>query len=336
MIPRGGFTDITRPLHIFTEKAQPFEWTTDCHCTFNQLRATLIQAPLLALPETPVNPSSRTSKPAATELGLSCHSPWNMQHLKLVMMYVKHADFPDHVSLQGGHKAEVVICFVVPAAEKLAEDIEKQTAGLSLLQNCVADWLLHSRTSMAGFRELPCCPRCSGKRESGGQSFGVRSYLHLFYEDCAFLTPQDEEDEPRRDGCLSSGPSRSVLWKAILTAGLLLVVIGGVALSVGLLLPPQIEGFGEGELTMVDKRAVGHNGILAECRLAGALLLALGTLLLACTLASPVRRAAERIRYDGADTTSPEAWSLPAVSPIHLPLPVTLAHALSVQPKPGF
>ncbi|KAG5836343.1 hypothetical protein ANANG_G00253570 [Anguilla anguilla] len=130
---------------------------------------------------------------------------------------------------------------------------------------------------MAGSTDLRCCPRCSSRRESGAHSFGVRSYLHLFYEDCAFATPRDVEEDPRNKGDpVSSWSWYPLLWKASLTAGLLLVVTGGVALSAGLLLPPRIEGFGEGELLMVDVRAAGHNGMLRACRLAGALLLAAG------------------------------------------------------------
>ncbi|KAJ8358638.1 hypothetical protein SKAU_G00151630 [Synaphobranchus kaupii] len=206
---------------------------------------------------------------------------------------------------------------------------EGVTAGLHPPADPLAEWavpLWHTGTSMAGLTELPCCPNCSGRRGSGAQSFGVRSYLHLFYEDCAFLTPPDVEEDPQNKGDpVSYWSWYSLLWKASITAGLLLVVAGGVALSAGLLLPPQIEGIGEGELLMVDVHAVGHNAALTECRLAGVLLLALGSaMLLACTLASPVCKA-----------TEPRAWSHPAVSPIQLPLPVTLAHTLSVQPKPA-
>ncbi|XP_061076534.1 neurensin-1-like isoform X2 [Conger conger] len=196
-----------------------------------------------------------------------------------------------------------------------------------------SQWGIHSGASMAGLTELPCCPHCSGRGESGAQSFGVRSYLHLFYEDCAFLTPRDvEEDLQNKGDPVSSWSWYSLLWKASLTVGLLLVVVGGAALGVGLVLSPQIEGFGEGELLMVDVRAVGHNSALRACRLAGALLLAVGgTVLLACALAWPVCRAGERIQDDRASS----AWSFPAVSPIQLPLPVSLAQTLSVQPKPA-
>ncbi|KAG9353394.1 hypothetical protein JZ751_017989 [Albula glossodonta] len=190
--------------------------------------------------------------------------------------------------------------------------------------------------SMAGFAELPCCPRCSGRSESGAQAFGVRSYLHLFYEDCAFFTPQDEEEEDRQSkgDPVSSGSWYSLLWKASLTAGLLLVVTGGVALSAGLLLPPQIEGFGDGDLLLVDEHAVEHNGMLTACRLAGGLLLGVGsTVLLAAT---------ERVRDDGTYRSSsasvgghlggrsPEAWAFPsAVSPIQPALPIAQAGTLS-------
>ncbi|MFT7802771.1 neurensin-1-like [Arapaima gigas] len=53
---------------------------------------------------------------------------------------------------------------------------------------------------MAGLMEVPCCPRCSGRMAAGSQVFGVRSYLHLFYEECAFTKPEEDEEEEDHAG----------------------------------------------------------------------------------------------------------------------------------------
>ncbi|XP_069035517.1 neurensin-1-like [Lepisosteus oculatus] len=169
---------------------------------------------------------------------------------------------------------------------------------------------------MAARVREPRCPHCSCG--AGGQHFGVRSHLHLFYEDCAF-----SETELKRASLSWS----SLLWKACLTAGVLLAATGGLALGMGLLLPPRIEGFGEGDLLLVDERAVWHNRALAACRWAGGLLLALGgTALLACALAARTRPDS-RARPGGL---APRATAIACVSPVRPGLWPTG----SVQPTP--
>ncbi|MBN3306255.1 neurensin-1 [Amia ocellicauda] len=201
---------------------------------------------------------------------------------------------------------------------------------------------------MAGCPELPCCPHCSGS--SGAQTFGVRSYLHLFYEDCTFSAPQDQAELQPKRAPVSRTSWPSLLWKACLTTGVLLAVTGGLALAMGVLVPPRIEGFGEGELLVVDERAIRHNRALAACRMAGGLLLALGgTPLLACVLALPVCRVMERIRDNSFSSSSspccctpdsrpicrrvPNTRFTPCVSPIHTALPIALSPKLSIQPR---
>ncbi|XP_018611247.1 neurensin-1-like, partial [Scleropages formosus] len=171
---------------------------------------------------------------------------------------------------------------------------------------------------------------------AGGQVFGVRSYLHLFYEECTFATPKDDEEEEDNTEMKEAAVIREtwswLLWMAGLAAGVLLATAGAVALGAGLLLPPQIEGFGDGELRVVDERAAGHNGTLKAYRAAGGLLLGLGgAVLLACSLARRVSRHSDtrRPRPPGASQT------IRSVSPIHSMLPISLSQTLNIQPRSG-
>ena len=46
-----GFADIARPLHQFGEKGKRFQWTEDCQWAFEQLKTSLITAPVLSYPD---------------------------------------------------------------------------------------------------------------------------------------------------------------------------------------------------------------------------------------------------------------------------------------------
>lgn len=46
-----GFADIAQPLHQLVEKGKRFQWTEDCQQAFEQLKASLINAPVLAYPD---------------------------------------------------------------------------------------------------------------------------------------------------------------------------------------------------------------------------------------------------------------------------------------------
>lgn len=46
-----GFADIARPLHQLVEKGRRFQWTDHCQGAFDQLKANLITAPVLAYPD---------------------------------------------------------------------------------------------------------------------------------------------------------------------------------------------------------------------------------------------------------------------------------------------
>lgn len=46
-----GFADIAQPLHQLVEKGKRFQWTEHCQRAFEQLKASLITAPVLAYPD---------------------------------------------------------------------------------------------------------------------------------------------------------------------------------------------------------------------------------------------------------------------------------------------
>lgn len=46
-----GFAEIARPLHQLTEKGRRFKWTEDCQAAFEQLKLSLMSAPILAYPD---------------------------------------------------------------------------------------------------------------------------------------------------------------------------------------------------------------------------------------------------------------------------------------------
>ncbi|XP_016309608.1 neurensin-1-like [Sinocyclocheilus anshuiensis] len=92
-----------------------------------------------------------------------------------------------------------------------------------------------------------------GALSSGYQGYGVRSYLHQFYEECtASIWERDEDFQTQR----SLSRWSSVLWKVCLALGALILVAGLSVLLVGYATPPRLEAFGEDELLFVDGHAV--------------------------------------------------------------------------------
>ncbi|XP_077950284.1 neurensin-1 isoform X1 [Gasterosteus aculeatus] len=139
------------------------------------------------------------------------------------------------------------------------------------------------------------------------QQYGVRSYLHQFYEECtASIWERDEDFQIQRS------PSRwsSLLWKVRLTFllthtnhhlpecyfgrhgviakvilfpcqvclafGSLILFAGLIVVLVGYATPVKIEAFGEDDLLFVDSHAVSFNRALDVCKLTGAVLFCVG------------------------------------------------------------
>ncbi|XP_077432687.1 neurensin-1 [Vanacampus margaritifer] len=105
------------------------------------------------------------------------------------------------------------------------------------------------------------------------QQYGVRSYLHQFYEECtASIWERDEDFQIQRS------PSRwsSLLWKVCLAFGTIILFAGLIVIIVGYATPARIEAFGEKDLLFVDSQAVSFNRALDVCKLTGAVLFCVG------------------------------------------------------------
>ncbi|KAM7372891.1 hypothetical protein PAMP_007784 [Pampus punctatissimus] len=118
--------------------------------------------------------------------------------------------------------------------------------------------------------------------ESSGSEFGVRSYLHHFYEECSSsVWERDPEDLGFVQRQRSTQWWNSAVWKVSLALGLLILTAGVASLSVGYSTPHKIESFGEGDLFFVDAQAISFNKGLQLSTAAGIGLSCLGSALTA-------------------------------------------------------
>ncbi|KAM9386156.1 neurensin 1-like [Pholidichthys leucotaenia] len=132
------------------------------------------------------------------------------------------------------------------------------------------------------------CISASGGESSSSEAgssclqFGVRSYLHHFYEECsASMRDRDLKDRGFVQSQRSALWWNSVVWKVSLALGLLILTGGIVTLSIGYSTPPKIESFGEGDLFFVDEQAISFNRGLHLSAMAGIRLSCLGSALVA-------------------------------------------------------
>ncbi|TSK28244.1 Neurensin-1 [Bagarius yarrelli] len=170
-----------------------------------------------------------------------------------------------------------------------------------------------------------------------GYSFGVRSYLHYFYEEC---TASVWDQEGIQD-------QRSQQWWSSGIFGTVLLALGLVVLAVGFAVPTRIEAFGEGELLFVDRHAMQHNQALSICVQAGTGILTLGGLMMTAGLLlsafsrpsiqeQPPRKEKKSIirRGGGKDGKSPTnvLTKSPSPAPGDAAVPVALSKVENVQP----
>ncbi|XP_061597938.1 neurensin 1-like [Cololabis saira] len=130
------------------------------------------------------------------------------------------------------------------------------------------------------------CASTSGGETSGSEGgssclqFGVRSYLHHFYEECSSsMWERDPEDQGFVQSRRSALWWNSAVWKVSLALGFLILTGGVVSLSVGHSTPHKIESFGEGDLFFVDPQAISFNRGLHLSTAAGIWLSCLGSAL---------------------------------------------------------
>ncbi|XP_069469673.1 neurensin-1 [Ambystoma mexicanum] len=169
--------------------------------------------------------------------------------------------------------------------------------------------------------------------------YGVRSYLHQFYEDCtASIWEYDDDFHIQRS------PSRwsSVFWKVGLIFGVVFLLVGLTVLSVGFLVPSKIEAFGEEDFVVVDSHAIQFNSALDICKLTGAILFCIGgTAIAACLLMSAFAKSyskeeqylQQRFKERIADMKAHAQPVTKAPAPGESKIPVTLSKVQNVQPS---
>ncbi|KAG6925504.1 neurensin 1 [Chelydra serpentina] len=184
---------------------------------------------------------------------------------------------------------------------------------------------------------------CSSKKAQSGtegsyQRYGVRSYLHQFYEDCTASIWEHEDDFQ-----IQRSPSRwsSAFWKVGLISGVVFMLIGLTVLVVGFLVPPKIEALEEEDFVVVDNHAIQFNGALDICKLAGAILFCIGgTTMAACLLMSAFAKSyskeekylQQRFKERIADIKAHAHPVTKAPAPGESKIPVTLSKVQNVQP----
>ena len=124
--------------------------------------------------------------------------------------------------------------------------------------------------------------------------FGVKSYLHHFYETHSYKDPDMyEEDDTYR--YLLHPPMRrrkrctSIWWKVFVWIGANFLVFGVIGVLVGYLVPqrPVIVGTIGQNIKIMDKQATPFNFNLDVCKLVGLILFCIGGLTLTVALLFP-------------------------------------------------
>ncbi|XP_034016920.1 neurensin 1-like [Thalassophryne amazonica] len=135
---------------------------------------------------------------------------------------------------------------------------------------------------------MALCSEAGGSSSAGESSgsetgssclqFGVRSYLHHFYDECS-SSMREPDTEEFLQSQRSTPRWNTTVWKASLVLGLVVLMAGVTSLSIGYSTPYKIESFGEGDLFFVDSQAITFNRGLCVSTAAGIGLSCLGLVL---------------------------------------------------------
>ncbi|ELU10373.1 hypothetical protein CAPTEDRAFT_183585 [Capitella teleta] len=124
--------------------------------------------------------------------------------------------------------------------------------------------------------------------------FGVRSYLHDFYDTHVYKDPAvyEEEDDFRYLLNPRLGRGRrctSIWWKVFVWIGANFLIFGIIGVLVGYLVPqrPIFAGAYDNNLEILDNQAIAFNFNLDVCKLVGLILFCIGGLTLAAALLFP-------------------------------------------------
>lgn len=163
--------------------------------------------------------------------------------------------------------------------------------------------------------------------------FGVKSYLHHFYESHSYKDPDMYEDEEEAFRYLLRPRSKrrrctSIWWKVFVWIGANFLVFGVVGVLVGYLVPqrPIIVGAIGDNIKIMDKQAIPFNFNLDVCKLVGLILFCIGGLTLTVALLFPsflYHYCGDDERRDqGAFRVTSEPLTKPPLSPLDRNIPV--------------
>ncbi|XP_046328875.1 neurensin-1-like [Haliotis rufescens] len=133
------------------------------------------------------------------------------------------------------------------------------------------------------------------RKRSCPDYFGVKSYLHNFYDASAvYKDPIIYEDDDDLRYLLAPYPRRRrcppIWWKIFMWVGVNLLLFGVIGILVGYLVPPKhpLERVDEiHDIAFVDRSAEAYNTTLDMCKLIGLILFCVGGITLAMSLLFP-------------------------------------------------
>ncbi len=202
-----------------------------------------------------------------------------------------------------------------PSLDKVEEDEEKEF-----------------KSGFQGFQGKAKCP----------DYFGVKSYLHHFYDTHFYKDPDlYEEDSDDQRYLLNPYPRRrrctSIWWKVFVWIGANFLIFGVIGVLVGYLVPqrPIIVGSIADNIEIIDREAISFNFNLDVCKLVGLILFCIGGLTLTVALLFPsfLHQYCEEDRRDSSFkvSASPTDEKQPLRSPLEMTIPYT-SSVSAVQP----
>lgn len=178
-------------------------------------------------------------------------------------------------------------------------------------------------------------------RASCPDYFGVKSYLHNFYDTHFYKDPSIYEDEDDFRYLLHPNPRRrrctSIWWKVFVWIGANFLVFGIIGVLVGYLVPqrPIVVGSYTDNIEIIDRGAISFNFNLDVCKLVGLILFCIGGLTLTVALLFP-SFLYQYCEDDGRDSSFKVRLGSeeeePLKSPLEMSIPTTTMVS-NVQPE---
>lgn len=179
---------------------------------------------------------------------------------------------------------------------------------------------------------------CSQKKSGCPDYFGVRSYLHNFYEYHGSKDPTLYEEDDLEYLLRGGGRSRrcrSIWWKIFVWIGANFLFFGIIGVLVGYLVPKRtiIIGTVADNIEIIDRQAIAFNFNLDVCKLVGLVLFCIGgvTLTVALLFPSFLSNYCEEERREGLLHVQYQE-SAALISPLEMTVPAT-SHITEVQPE---